>query len=244
MKPIEAVTIFLLIFFSVAGCTAGDPLGDGQAPREQDAAPLVSNPRALQGQLTTPPSSKRPLTSIVPCTWEYRFPLQPGSAASYQQGHHDYPASDIFAPVGTTFVAVTSGTVDEVSRRDRWDPFTDSPATRGGLFVSLIGDDGVRYYGSHLSSVAESVRRGHWLRAGEILGRVGATGNARGTSPHLHFGISHPTGEGDWRVRRGEVDPFPYLEAWRRGTDTTPILHQASQVDNQRCNGRGNHEGE
>jgi len=146
--------------------------------------------------------------------------------ADYSQGHHDYPATDIFAPLGTRFVATTSGVVDELSRHDRWDPSVDDPATRGGLYVSLIGDDGVRYYGAHLSSVASGLRAGERVERGQLLGRVGDSGNARGISPHLHFGISHPTFPGDWEVRRGEVDPYSYLEAWRRGRDRTPVLER------------------
>lgn len=144
--------------------------------------------------------------------------------ARYGRGHHDYPATDIFAPVGTRFVAVTSGVIDEVSRRDLWDPPTDDPATRGGLFVSLIGDDGVRYYGSHLSDVAQGIEAGVRLAAGGLLGHTGRSGNARDRPPHLHFGISRPTYPGDWKVRRGEIDPFPYLEAWRRGQSLSPSL--------------------
>jgi murein DD-endopeptidase MepM/ murein hydrolase activator NlpD len=116
--------------------------------------------------------------------------------------------------------------VDELSRHDRWDPSVDDPATRGGLYVSLIGDDGVRYYGAHLSSVASGLRAGERVERGQVLGRVGDSGNARGISPHLHFGISHPTFPGDWEVRRGEVDPYPYLKAWRRGRDRTPVLER------------------
>jgi murein DD-endopeptidase MepM/ murein hydrolase activator NlpD len=150
------------------------------------------------------------------------FPLSPSSVADYSDAHHDYPAVDIFCPIGTEVVAVTDGIVDFVSRVDTWDPATDDPAVRGGISVAVVGDDGVRYYGSHLSSIAPSVEPGVRVRAGQRLGASGRTGNARDTDPHLHFGISHPTTADDWAVRRGEVDPFPYLEAWRRGEDVTP----------------------
>ncbi len=55
----------------------------------------------------------------------YIFPVQPSGSASYGPCHHDYPATDVFAPVGLQFVAVTSGTVDVVSRTDHWDPRVD-----------------------------------------------------------------------------------------------------------------------
>jgi murein DD-endopeptidase MepM/ murein hydrolase activator NlpD len=141
---------------------------------------------------------------------------------AYGHSHHDYPATDIFAPCGTQVVAATGGVVVEVSRTDAWDPHTNSGATRGGLFTSVAGDDGVRYYGSHLRAVADGIAPGVRVAAGERLGWVGQTGDARGVACHLHFGLSPPCGAGDWSVRRGVVYPWPYLDAWRAGTMRSP----------------------
>lgn len=152
---------------------------------------------------------------------QYAFPLSCADVR-YSNAHHDYPATDMFAPIGCPFVAPVAGVVDEVSRQDRWDPRTNRPADRGGRFVSIVGIDGVRYYGSHLSAVRSGIRPGVTVAAGQRLGRVGRSGNARYTPPHLHFGISRPTGPGNWKVRRGEVWPAPYLDAWREGRDKSP----------------------
>ena len=154
----------------------------------------------------------------------YVFPVRPASAAWFGRYHHDYPATDIFCPPGSRFVAPVSGVVDYVSLTDRWDPRTDDPAARGGLSVALLGEDGVRYYGSHLSSVAPGIVQGVRVRAGQLLGRTGKTGSARNTPPHLHFGISRPTYPTDWQARRGEINPYVYLRAWARGTALTPGL--------------------
>ncbi|UCG23399.1 MAG: peptidoglycan DD-metalloendopeptidase family protein [Chloroflexota bacterium] len=154
----------------------------------------------------------------------YVFPIQPPEAASYNPGHHDYPATDIVAPYRSEFVAVTGGIIDELSRTDTWDPTTNDPALRGGRYVSLLGDDGVRYYGSHLDEVASAIEDGSRVRAGTLLGFVGNSGNARGLVPHLHFGISHPTFPGDWAVRRGELSPYPYLQAWSQGENLIPEI--------------------
>ena len=154
----------------------------------------------------------------------YYFPVQPPETATYSDGHHDYPAADIFAPAGTTVVAVTDGVVDELRRTDPWKPDVDDPATRGGLFVSLVGDDGVRYYCAHLQSVAPGLSAGDRVVGGQVIGAVGKSGDATGTPPHCHFGISRPTFPGDWEVRRGEVWPYEYLQAWERGEDVTPAL--------------------
>ena len=144
----------------------------------------------------------------------YTFPVH-GCASSYGRTHHDYPATDIFAARGCRFVAPIGGRVDEVSRVDRWSPSTDLGSERGGRYVSIIGNDGVRYYGSHLMRVAAGIRPGVRVRRGQTLGRVGHSGDASAT--HLHFGISWPTRHGIWWVRRGEVWPWPFLDAWRSG---------------------------
>lgn len=187
---------------------------------------------------TTPPSTTTPTTTTTtaattttrpPEPWQvpgrrYYFPVQPPEAATYSDAHHDYPAADIFAPAGTPVVAVTDGVVDELRRIDPWDPAVDDPATRGGRFVSIVGDDGVRYYCSHLESVARDLRAGDRVAAGRVIGALGNSGDAVTTPPHCHFGISRPLGPGDWEVRRGEVWPYRYLQAWSRGEDLTPAL--------------------
>lgn len=88
--------------------------------------------------------------------------------------------------------------------------------------MAVIGADGNRYYGSHLLDVVQRIAPGVRVAAGDQIGRVGSSGNARGISAHLHFGISRPTSPDDWRVRRGEVSPYDYLNAWKAGRAVTP----------------------
>ena len=122
----------------------------------------------------------------------YIFPVA-DCAVNYARAHHDYAATDILAKKGCKFVSPVNGVIDEVNRVDSWSGKTNLGIDRGGLYVSVIGEDGVRYYGSHLSSVVASAAPGVTVKAGQLLGKVGSTGSARGTSPHLHFGISWPT---------------------------------------------------
>ncbi len=189
-------------------------------PPAASATPLPSTTPAPTLTSTLLPTST---ASIPP---HYVFPLQPPEAGGFAEGTaaHGYPATDIFALMGTKFVAVTTGTVDFVSTEDTWDPAKDDPAVRGGLAVAIIGRDGVRYYGSHLSAVAAGLKPGVEVEAGQLLGLVGNSGNARNTTSHLHFGISRPTTPDDWKARRGQVDPFPFLQAWKDGHDVTPPL--------------------
>jgi murein DD-endopeptidase MepM/ murein hydrolase activator NlpD len=156
-------------------------------------------------------------------TAQYFFPVQ-HAEVSYGEFHHDYPATDIFCDEGSEFVAVTAGVIDYISFKDSWDPTTDDPNNRGGLSVAIIGTDGVRYYGSHLQSIAPDLAVGMTVTAGQLLGLTGKTGSARSTPAHLHFGISHPTTPEDWQVRRGEISPYPYLQAWRNGEMRAPVL--------------------
>ena len=152
----------------------------------------------------------------------YFFPIA-GCEANYARAHHDYAATDILTKAGCRFVAPIDGVVDEVNRADLWKGKTNLGIDRGGLYVSIIGVDGVRYYGSHLRSIPLSIQPGLAVKAGRLLGTIGSTGSARGTAPHLHFGISWPTAANIWWVRRGEVLPWKYLDAWKAGKDLSPV---------------------
>jgi murein DD-endopeptidase MepM/ murein hydrolase activator NlpD len=152
----------------------------------------------------------------------YVFPVT-GCEVNYAKAHHDYAATDILAKAGCKFVAPINGVIDEVNRIDAWSGKTNLGIDRGGLYVSIIGEDGVRYYGSHLRSIPASIQPGVVVKAGRLLGTIGATGSARGTAPHLHFGISWPTPAQTWWVRRGEVLPWKYLDAWKAGKDLSPV---------------------
>ena len=161
----------------------------------------------------------------------YIFPVA-DCAVNYARAHHDYAATDILAKKGCKFVSPVNGVIDEVNRVDTWSGKTNLGIDRGGLYVSVIGEDGVRYYGSHLTSVVASIQPGLTVKAGQILGKVGSTGSARGTAPHLHFGISWPTPSEPnvWWVRRGVVLPWKYLDAWKAGRDLSPAKAVAAAL--------------
>jgi murein DD-endopeptidase MepM/ murein hydrolase activator NlpD len=248
--PARAVVVGAVLVLGATGCGAqAEPAAPRTAARAEHtapatapaaaAAPAVSpSPRRATLRSTTSPAraarrprSRAPSRVAKPprptpsrraaATLDYRFPVQ-GCRTSYGHTHHDYPATDIFAARGCRFVSPVAGRVDEVERVDRWDVGTNSGADRGGISVSVVGVDGVRYYGSHLLRVAPGVGPGVRVRAGGVLGYVGDTGSARGTGAHLHFGMSWPTRAGVWWVRRGMLYPWPYLDAWRAGRDRSP----------------------
>ena len=78
----------------------------------------------------------------------------------------------------------------------------------GGIWIWLRADDGTGFYYAHLSRIAPSLAPGARVRAGQGIGAVGMTGDARGTVPHLHFEM-HPPG-------RGRREPVPGAAGRRR----------------------------
>lgn len=97
---------------------------------------------------------------------------------------------DIFARRGTPVVAPVGGIV-----RHATNPL-------GGLSFELITANGARFYGAHLSGLAKPGR----VEPGDVVGWVGASGNAAGTPPHLHM---------EWFPNgRGVANPYSLLREW------------------------------
>ena len=107
-----------------------------------------------------------------------------------------HEGDDIFASYGTPVVAVQDGTITGMST-----------TTIGGNNIHLTTSRADYFYYAHLSRFATGLVVGAHVVAGQTIGYVGDTGDARGTPPHLHFEI-HPDGG-------PAVDPTPYLDAWR-----------------------------
>jgi murein DD-endopeptidase MepM/ murein hydrolase activator NlpD len=171
------------------------------------------------------------ITAVTACappggwTSPYRYvvPIAPGAPIGYGGvgSHDDYPAADVFADgCGATVVSPVDGQVAETRAVDLYDRAQDNPAYRGGRYVTIVGDDGVRYYLAHLDTVGSSIGPGVAVRAGQPVGTVGRSGDAGAC--HLHFGISPPCPGKEWAIRRGVVWPQPYLDAWRHGQSASP----------------------
>ncbi|MFC4069158.1 M23 family metallopeptidase [Actinoplanes subglobosus] len=197
----------------LAGCS-GEPVA---APAAQQQAPAAAVAAPAEQAVTADVELVAAATKV-----KYVFPVK-AKNASYHKTHSGYPATDIFAACGKPFVATTSGVVLEVSRVDKYKKGKPDGPYNGGKFVSILGDDGVRYYGSHLSSLTTGIKKGVRVKAGQQLGKVGKTGNSSGVC-HLHYGISPACKKtGDWKVRRGVVWPASYLTSWRKGNQKSPV---------------------
>ncbi|MDP4507207.1 M23 family metallopeptidase [Nonomuraea turcica] len=179
------------------------------------------SPSAEHQAAEQPPEGEDPVKVPPPklSKYTYTFPVK-GCKTTYQRKLLVLPKTTIWAGEGCAFVAPIGGVVDEVNAQNKWRPSTDVGADREGRFVTIIGDDGVRYLGGHLDTVAEGVKPGVRVKAGQLLGRVGRSGNARDTGPNLYFAISWKTGPSLWWVRRGMVEPWDYLDAWQSGNRT------------------------
>ena len=105
-----------------------------------------------------------------------------------RSGGRTHKGVDMFNSRNTPLVAVVDGTVRFSSNR------------LGGVSTHVYSDDGITYYYAHLESHPTNISSGQRVSAGTIVGYLGSSGNARYTSPHLHFEI-RPNGVA--------VNPYP-----------------------------------
>ena len=125
------------------------------------------------------------------------------------QYHYGIDISD-GSITGATIVAAMGGTVKYVRNCTQHHPGSQHNCYGFGTGVVIIGDDGRAYQYAHMQggSVPSNVYVGARVEAGQMIGRVGQTGDA--TGPHLHFGISN--GQNYW-----ENNVNPMLETYADG---------------------------
>ena len=147
--------------------------------------PLVELIEIVAASVAVPPPPPPPPVPawLCPVASAVRF------ADTYGEGRNGgwrHLGVDLTAPMGTPTVAPVSGSV-------RY-----SRDSAGGLSWHLDGDDGIYYYGTHLSRFGSVTGR---VEAGTVIGYVGQTGNA--SLPHLHLEV-HPGGIG-----KPAINPTP-----------------------------------
>jgi len=109
------------------------------------------------------------------------------------QGHQ---GNDIMAARGVPVVAVADGTIKRLTRQE---------TGLGGIWIWLVDNAGNEYYYAHLTDIVAGLDAGSKVTAGQQIGTVGNTGDARYGDPHLHFEI-HPGGG-------SAIDPYKELLA-------------------------------
>ncbi len=116
---------------------------------------------------------------------KYLWPLTGYNVISATYGTRMHPVEkttvfhdgiDIPAPSETPILAANTGTIIEMDKNE-----TD------GYYVILDHGNGQKTFYSHLSGYAESLANDDTVQQGDIIGYVGATGDATGN--HLHFGL-------------------------------------------------------
>lgn len=135
----------------------------------------------LQQELPTENSLPSPLPEQhLTDTW--------GAARSQGRSHEGI---DIFAPRDTPIKTTTQGIVSKVGEN-----------TLGGRVVVVVGPGGAGHYYAHLEDYAD-ISPNDWVDAGDVIGYVGDSGNAKGTPPHVHYGIY---------INGSAVNPYPLLQ--------------------------------
>jgi murein DD-endopeptidase MepM/ murein hydrolase activator NlpD len=185
------------------------PLAAPKGPKRDPEPSLPGAKKKPPPIVEDPPERVKPkLTTdgyVFPVYGPASFTDDFAAARAITGWHH---GNDVFAPVGAPILAVTDGTLFLVG----WNEV-------GGNRLWLRDDQGNEFYYAHLSAFSPLAFEGSRVEAGDVIGFVGATGDAAGTPSHLHFEI-HPAallGLG----YDGVINPYPYLLAWHRVADAT-----------------------
>jgi murein DD-endopeptidase MepM/ murein hydrolase activator NlpD len=154
------------------------------APQFGRLRPLVDELRQANPARVLPlhPRSPRGRSAAGVCPVKGPVRIGQGWGAPRDGGRRRHHGIDLLAPAGTPLVAVAGGRITRLSNADRG---------RGGISLWLTDRRGTAYYYAH--NQHNLVHLGQQVQAGQLLGRVGVTGNARGGPAHLHFQI-HPGG--------------------------------------------------
>jgi murein DD-endopeptidase MepM/ murein hydrolase activator NlpD len=118
--------------------------------------------------------------------------------ARAQGRRHD--AIDIMAAEGTPVIAAADGTIEKLFN-----------SVRGGITLyERSPDQRWIYYYAHLSAYAPGLSEGQQVKRGQVIARVGHTGDASAAGPHLHFAINQ-MGPGDRWWNGTPINPYPLL---------------------------------
>jgi murein DD-endopeptidase MepM/ murein hydrolase activator NlpD len=154
------------------------------APQLGRLRPLVDQLRQADPARVLPHRSKPPVDGAGGgvCPVKGLVRIGQGWGAPRDGGRRRHQGIDLLAPAGTPLVAVASGHISRLSNQDR---------SLGGISLWLRDARGTAYYYAH--NQHNRVHLGQQVRQGQVIARVGATGNAKGGPANLHFQI-HPGG--------------------------------------------------
>jgi peptidoglycan LD-endopeptidase LytH len=116
-------------------------------------------------------------------------------------GARVHDAIDIMAGEGTPVIAATEGKVEKLFYSD---------GGGGNTIYVRSPDQRWMYYYAHLQGYAPGLAEGQQVKQGQVLGRVGHTGNASAEGPHLHFAINQMKADEKW-WQGTPINPYPLL---------------------------------
>lgn len=120
-----------------------------------------------------------------------------------EAGARRHDAIDIPAPRGTHVLAASDGQIEKL--------FLSKP---GGITIyQRLPDGATLLYYAHLEGYAPGLAEGQQVRAGQIIGTVGSTGNADPMTPHLHFAVLLSAPDKPWYAPAMPINPYPLLVA-------------------------------
>ena len=174
-------------------------------------APLPSPAPATASQATPAATTTAPLRLPSPPPGRLSIPVQGIAATSLRDTFNDarsegrrHDAIDIMAPAGTPVLAAADGRIEKLFLSER-----------GGITLYQFNPERtLAYYYAHLQRYADGIAEGQVLRRGQLLGYVGATGNADPAAPHLHFAVFALGPEARWWEGTA-LNPYPMLAGAR-----------------------------
>lgn len=116
-------------------------------------------------------------------------------------GGRVHDAIDIMAAEGTPVIAAADGTIEKLF-------FSDGGG--GNTIYERSADGKWMYYYAHLQAYAPGLAEGQHVRQGQVIARVGHTGNASPDGPHLHFAINRMAPGQHW-WQGDPINPYPLL---------------------------------
>ncbi len=189
---------------AVFGVATAIALGNFQTARGLKVTSAVDLPTAIAlGVLPDLATLGIPQITVFPVQGRCSFV---DSWLEARPGGRKHEGVDIMGPKGLALYAVVDGTVTRMYGAE---------AVLSGNALRLTASDGTYFFYAHLDSFAPGITVGSVVKAGQIVGYMGSTGNTG--SPHLHFEV-HPKGG-------APVNPYPVVKAVD-ACDVTSVLPQ------------------
>lgn len=222
---LRRITATVALALVLSGAVLGGPAG---AQSSSDDVTAKGAPPGDSESSATPPATTGPVVRqiLFPVVGPVTFGDTFGACRSGCTRTHK--GVDIFGTRLAPLVAVTDGTIVSVRR---------SALTLAGNMVTIRDDEGWYYLYLHLNNdspgtddgsnpqgwiLANRLRVGSRVKAGDVIGYLGDSGNAETVPAHVHFEI-HPPGQ-------GAINPTPSVQGAKDAGRVRPAAELASSA--------------